>query len=120
MLLLPTLCLALNIYYEARGESIAGQIAVTQVVLNRVYSNKFPNNICDVIQQKNQFSWFWDGKSDMPKDHSAWVKSVEIAHLVYYLPLGDITRGALYYHADWIEEQHNHNNPVIIGRHIFY
>ncbi len=50
-------CLATNVYREARGESMEGQIAVAEVTLNRVYSGKYPSSICGVVYQKNQFSW---------------------------------------------------------------
>ena len=74
------ICLATNIYHEARGESYAGKVAVANVTMNRVTSPKFPNTICDVVYQaqtkenwkgntvpkrnKCQFSWYCDGKSD--------------------------------------------------------
>ncbi len=50
-------CLATNVYREARGEPMEGQIAVAKVTLNRVYSGKYPSSICGVVYQKNQFSW---------------------------------------------------------------
>ena len=67
-------CLALNAYHEARSESVAGIIAVSQVVLNRVKSPMFPNSICEVVFQggtkrdRCQFSWHCDGKSDHPRN----------------------------------------------------
>lgn len=51
------LCLALNIYHEARGEPIDGQIAVAAVTLNRVHDPRWPDNVCDVVYQPHQFSW---------------------------------------------------------------
>lgn len=56
------LCLSSVIHYEARGETRRGQIAVAQVVVNRVKSSKFPNKVCKVVKQKNQFSWYKKGK----------------------------------------------------------
>ncbi len=50
-------CLATNVYREARGEPMEGQITVAKVTLNRVYSGKYPSSICGVVYQKNQFSW---------------------------------------------------------------
>lgn len=50
-------CLAYNIYHEGRGESVEGQIAIAKVTLNRVVSNKYPNNFCDVVNSFKQFSW---------------------------------------------------------------
>ena len=51
-----TICLAQNIYHEARGEIIDGQIAVSNVVVNRVKSKQFPNDICSVVYQRNQIA----------------------------------------------------------------
>lgn len=51
------ICLALNIYHEARGEPLDGRIAVAQVTMNRVESKRYPNTVCEVVYQKSQFSW---------------------------------------------------------------
>ena len=83
--------MALNIYHEARNESTAGQVAVAQVVLNRVESPGFPQTICGVVYQgqhtkrgtpirdRCQFSWYCDGNHDVPTDLRAFNKSTEIA-----------------------------------------
>jgi len=64
-------CMALNIYFEARGEPFLGKIAVGHVVLNRIAHSRYPSNACDVIRQggerrrhRCQFSWWCDGRSD--------------------------------------------------------
>ena len=85
-------CGAQNIYHESRGESNLGQIAVAQVVRNRVESQKYPNTICEVVWQPKQFSWTHDGRSDEPKDRKAFVKAVWL-HLVANIK-NDITDGA--------------------------
>lgn len=79
-------CLALNIYYEARNETIDGQIMVAEVTLNRVKSKKFPSTICEVVHQDNgpkaydcQFSWFCDGKADIPRHKEAWKTAQQVA-----------------------------------------
>jgi spore germination cell wall hydrolase CwlJ-like protein len=85
-----TTCLAQNIYFEARDQTIKGQIAVSLVTINRLKSKRFPNTICKVVKQaryrngkvvrnKCHFSWFCDGKSDRPKDRIAWKVSLTIA-----------------------------------------
>ena len=58
------ICLATCVFYEARGESVDGQLAVAEVVLNRVRSNRYPDDICSVINQSRQYSYTHDGKSD--------------------------------------------------------
>ena len=75
-------CLALAIYWEARNQPTIGQLAVAQVVVNRVESKRWPSTICDVVWQKKQFSWTHDGKSDRPKEKTAWRKSKMLAALV--------------------------------------
>ena len=124
-------CLALNMYHEARGQGTAGLFAVSAVVLNRVNDSRFPNSICEVVEQgpireswktrrnkslpeskrkyypiKNrcQFSWFCDGKSDTPRNKKKYEELLDLAKLIMYneLILVDITDGALFYHADYV------------------
>ena len=124
-------CLAQNIYFEARGEKMEGQLAVAMVTMNRVNSRYFPNSICGVVWQKRQFSWTHDGKSDRPTDKRAWKLAREIAsytlHLFNKLPANlrkalDNTRGALHYYAPslaspyWAEV---HTVTREIGNHVF-
>lgn len=134
-------CLAKNIYFEARGESIEGQIAVSQVVLNRVRSSRFPNTICEVIYQgqlstwfleergievpvrnRCQFSWWCDGRSDMPRDMNAWGEALTIAASVMRNEYPDFARGAMWYHATYVnpEWRHNMSHVASIGNHLFY
>jgi spore germination cell wall hydrolase CwlJ-like protein len=122
-------CLALNIYFEARGEPEAGQLAVGHVVMNRVSSKRFPSTVCDVIQQggaarrdRCQFSWWCDGRSDTPRNKRLWEKSAELALNIYWGRSADPTAGALWYHADYVKPYWRtklERGPKI-GRHIFY
>ena len=70
MIAAALVCLALNIYFEARNQPTSGQIAVAEVTLNRVASRNYPNTVCGVVKQSNKngcaFSWYCDGKSDKP------------------------------------------------------
>ncbi len=93
------LCLARNGYFEGRGESVAGQTAIAHVVLNRVRSPKFPNTICAVVEQRKQFSWWSDGKSDRPDDWPAFEISLNIAASVLAGTATDETQGATHYFA---------------------
>lgn len=126
-----TQCLALNIYYEARGEPLNGQFAVAAVTMNRVKSYKYPNTVCAVVWQRRQFSWTHDGKSDKPTEKRAWIKAQSLAKLVYskYLTFQaenngawDITLGALHYYSStistpyWAKEK---DVSAYIGRHKF-
>jgi len=98
------LCLQKNAYFEARNQSDAGMVAVTHVVLNRVASDRFPDTVCEVVEQghmskwwkdnhdrdvpvrhKCQFSWFCDGLSDEPKEKEAWKHAQRVALEAYAL-----------------------------------
>jgi hypothetical protein len=78
-------CLALNIYYESRGESILGQELVAQVTMNRYRMKGYPMTICGVVKQKKQFSWTKDGLSDMPTDLKAYAAAQIMAISFMYL-----------------------------------
>ena len=123
------LCLALNIYFEARGESEKGQHAVGHVVINRVSNPKFPNSVCKVVHQggeqhlnRCQFSWWCDGQSDTPRNVASWHNSVRIARKIYLGSSSDPTGGALWYHADYVSPywQTAFLRGPKIGKHIFY
>ena len=142
-------CLALNMYHEARNQGSAGLLAVSSVVLNRVKDKRFPNTICEVIEQgptreswktrqtpdptdavfypiKNrcQFSWYCDGKSDVPKDVKTYERLLTIASSIVYnkFDFVDITDGALFYHADYVTPSWAKTKikTVEIQDHIFY
>ena len=128
-------CLALNIYWETRAVSMADAAAVTDVVFNRVDSRHFPNTICDVIHQgkqdsngnmrrhKCQFSWYCDGKSDVPKNSEAWERSRKIAHESFVFgTYRGITEGATHYHANYVKPNWapNMSRVTRVGSHIFY
>ncbi len=124
-------CLAQNIYFEARGESADGQLAVALVTMNRVKSRRYPNSMCGVVWQKRQFSWTHDGKSDRPDDQRAWRLAKNIAHFIYYnfdrLPARaqralDLTHGALHFYAPSLAQPYWAKLQVVtraIGGHVF-
>ena len=121
-------CLAKNIYFESRNQPKIGKIAVAQVTLNRVKSDKFPNTVCEVVYQggerrnRCQFSWYCDGKKDEPTDGPAWDESVYLALLVYGDGFLDVTEGALWYHATYVSPSwaEHYQKTVRINNHIFY
>jgi len=102
-------CLALNIYHEARGEDLEGQVAVGMTTINRVLSKKFPNTICGVVKQTKvtskkkyrlcQFSWYCDYASDVPNNKDAWEDAQIVAEALLHKEsaVGDITGSSLYY-----------------------
>ena len=113
-------CGAQNIYHESRGESSWGQIAVANVVRNRVASEHYPNTICEVVWQSKQFSWTDDEISDEPKNRKAFVKAVWL-HLIANMK-NDITDGATNFYAhkkvtpSWASEK---EVVALIGNHTF-
>ncbi|MFQ5774456.1 MAG: cell wall hydrolase [Kiloniellaceae bacterium] len=122
-------CLALNIYFEARGEPDQGKLAVGHVVMNRVASSRFPDTICDVVRQggelrryRCQFTWWCDGRSDTPRNQRDWRISNQFALAVYWGFSLDPTDGALWYHADYVSPAWRKDFEMgpKIGRHIFY
>ena len=91
-------CLAEAVYFEARGEPISGQLAVAHVVLNRVSDPRWPNNMCSVVHQRYQFSYYWDGKPELIDDRQAYSAARMVA--LYAASGGiDITEGATHYHS---------------------
>tara|TARA_Y100000389_G_scaffold82486_1_gene79095 strand:+ start:393 stop:965 length:573 start_codon:yes stop_codon:yes gene_type:complete len=116
-------CLSDNIYFESLIEPIAGKIAVANVTMNRVASEHFPNTVCEVVWQKNQFSWTHDGKSDKPLAGKQYDDIYNLAKMVYIGELPDITEGSTFYHADYVNPgwaKKMDRKVVKIGAHIFY
>lgn len=118
-------CLALTLYFEARGEGRAGMVAVGWTVLNRVRSTAFPGTPCGVVRQGGerppcQFSWWCDGRSDRPRDRRSWQRAQLIAAELLQSPPRDPTRGALYYHSMRLAAPWRRVPTARIGRHVFY
>jgi len=123
-------CLANNIYFESRNQRLEGRIAVGYVTINRVASNRFPNTICRVVTQKSkrkcQFTWYCSKPSRKSiNDHDAYSEALSLAWKLFYANrlIWDVTDGAMWYHADYIEAPVWTKNMTIthkIGTHIFY
>lgn len=121
-------CLAQAIYFEARGEPFEGQLAVAQVVMNRVNDRRYPDTICGVVFQgehrrhRCQFSFACDGKSDRARNRAVWHQAQKLAAMVISLDLNDVTGNATHYHADYVTPKWSRRLPLTktIGRHRFY
>ena len=118
-------CLALAMYWEARGEGKKGMNAVGSVVMNRVKDQRFPNTVCRVVKQGGelppcQFSWWCDGKSDRPTDSRSWRRAMHLAEQVLHGHQHDPTRGALYFHSRHVKPRWKLQRVARIGAHIFY
>lgn len=118
-------CLTDNIYYEAGYEPDEGKQAVALVTLNRLQDERFGKDICSVVKQKVkstcQFSWYCEGKKAI-RNVFVYNEAKKIALFVYanYENMRDITDGALYYHADYVNPRWKLEKTTTIGRHIFY
>lgn len=122
MIELAIMCLAMNIYFEARNQSIAGQVAVAQVTMNRVASPDYPDTVCGVVNQHKQFSWYWDGLSDVPQHEEAWERAQMIAQGVVAGSGHKDLKDVLHYHAVYVKPYWADNMQVVakIDDHIFY
>ena len=115
-------CMAMNIYHEARGEVVEGQIAVAHVTMNRVAHDNWPETICDVVYQSKQFSWTHMIEDHTPYDRKAWREAKAIARDVIIGNTNDPTNDAVFYHARWVNPSWTSYMEVskVIGNHIFY
>ena len=128
-------CMALNIYYEARGSNLADRAGVADVVLNRVNDSRYPDTICEVVKQglkdangnmrrnKCQFSWYCDGKADNPQNQDLWVNAQTLAWTVVQNgKYRGLTEGATHYHATYVQPNWASSLQLVgrIGAHIFY
>lgn len=128
-------CLALNIYFEARGSTLADRAGVANVVINRMNDRRYPDTICGVVQQGNrdkdgnmlknqcQFSWYCDGNSDVPQDIDMWIESQMLAwYMIEDGKYSGLTEGATHYHATYVKPGWRHDLQLVgrIGEHIFY
>ena len=114
-------CLAGAIYFEGRGEPLAGQLAVAQVILNRTKSGRFPTGVCDVIKQRGQFSFVRRGEiPSVSPSHTAYRTAVAVAK-VALAQAGDSTAGkALYFNPPGNRPGARVQKVAAIGNHIFY
>jgi N-acetylmuramoyl-L-alanine amidase len=124
-------CLARNIYFEARGEPVAGQFAVAEVTMNRKASRLFPHTVCEVVYQKSwdpirkrqvaAFSWTEFNKMPEPRGED-WQRAQYVAKAVYNNRYTPQLQGALYFHATYIRPEWAKQKRRVarIGRHVFY
>jgi spore germination cell wall hydrolase CwlJ-like protein len=121
-------CLAEAIYFEARGESMAGQVAVAEVILNRVDDRRYPSTICGVTHQgaENlnacQFSYECDGKPERITERDSFARAGKIAHLLLEGRPRMLVGNATHYHAKRVRPGWSRRleRVTVIGDHIFY
>ena len=129
-------CLAMNVYHEARDQPLLGQVAVAQVVMNRVEDTRFPASVCEVVKQgqtyswnpdipikhRCHFSWYCDGKPDTIMNQKAWQTAMFVAEQVYTNKFNDLIEGATHYHAQYVMPEWATSKSFVIqiNDHIFY
>jgi spore germination cell wall hydrolase CwlJ-like protein len=114
-------CLAAAIYFEARSESLAGQLAVGRVIVNRSHSGRFPGSYCGVVYQRSQFS-FIRGSSMPGINHESrlWHNAVAIAQIADANAWKSEAEGALYFHAARVSPSWGRQRVAQIEHHVFY
>ncbi|MCA3254722.1 MAG: cell wall hydrolase [Alphaproteobacteria bacterium] len=114
-------CLATAVYFEAKGEPLEGQLAVAQVILNRVKSGKYSDSICGVVYQRGQFSFTWDRRPDRPREMAAWETAQAIAVIAATDNWRPIAPKAMSFHARRVAPGwRNMERVSVIGNHVFY
>ena len=116
-------CLAQAVYFESRGEPLAGQLAVARVVINRAESGSFPDSYCGVVRQRAQFSFVRGGRIPEPNRQSAaWQRAKAIAHIAESGMWESDAHDALYFHATRVRPSWANTKVAraTIDRHVFY
>jgi len=116
-------CLATAVYFEARGESVDGQLAVARVVMNRAASGRYPPDWCSVVKQPWQFSFVRHGEfPSIDMGSSAWARAQGVARIAIANVVPSLQPDVLWYHATYVAPSWGHRLNMVekIGAHIFY
>ena len=121
-------CLSEALYFEARGETVKGQFAVAEVILNRVESGRFPGSACGVIHQGTgkkyqcQFTYTCDGHKEVIKERRAYERVSKVARIALDGHAPELTQGATHYHTTAVRPRWSkvYTKTAKIGVHIFY
>lgn len=116
-------CLATAVYFEARGETVDGQLAVARVVMNRASSGKYPTTWCEVVKQPWQFSFVRNGRFPrIDTNSAAWARAQGVARLAMSNVVPSVGTDVLWYHASYVSPAWGRRLSMAqrIGTHIFY
>lgn len=116
-------CLATAVYFEARGETLEGQLAVARVVMNRAASGRYPPDWCSVVRQPAQFSFVRHGEFPyVDTNCDAWRKARAIAELAAANVVPSVDNDVLWYHAAYVAPSWGRRLNMVqkIGAHLFY
>lgn len=113
-------CLAAGVYFESKGEPLAGQLAVAETILNRTRSGRFPASVCGVLSQRGQFSFVRGGVVPTAEGRSGWKTAVGVAKVALRDLWTDVAPRALFFHASYVSPNWRAARVARIGNHIFY
>lgn len=114
-------CLAGAIYFEAKGEPLAGQLAVAEVIINRTKSGRYPTSMCGVVKQRGQFSFVHGGRFPaIARDSANWRKAVAIAQIAVKDLADSPAEDALAFHATYVSPHWRMKRVATVGNHVFY
>jgi hypothetical protein len=121
-------CLSEALYFEARGETVKGQFAVAEVIMNRVAHSRFPDTLCGVINQGTgkkfqcQFTYTCDGKAEKIHEPTSYARVSKVARAVIDGKAPKLTSGATHYHTTAVSPSWARVFPRVarIGVHVFY
>ncbi len=114
-------CLAGAIYFEARGETLEGRLAVGRVIVNRTKSGRFPTSYCGVVYQPSQFSFIRGGAMPSVREGSmSWREAVAVAQIADEGSWKSLAKGALFFHATRVSPNWRLTRLARVDNHIFY
>jgi len=113
-------CLATAVYFESKGEPLEGQLAVAQVILNRVADGRFGRTICSVVKAPKQFSFVRGGDMPSPRGAAQWDTALAVAVIAASEGWADIVPDATHFHATRVNPRWNLRRVATVGQHVFY
>ncbi|QPQ54549.1 cell wall hydrolase [Allosphingosinicella flava] len=114
-------CLAGAVYFESKGEPLEGQLAVAEVIINRMKSGRFASTLCGVVKQRGQFSFVRGGKfPPIARGSAHWKKAVGIAHVAMQDLADSKVDDALFFHARRVSPGWKLKRLATVGNHVFY
>jgi len=113
-------CLATAVYFESKGEPLEGQLAVAQVILNRVEDGRFGRDICGVVKAPKQFSFVRGGEMPTPRGTNQWNTARAVAIIASSDGWSEIVPDATHFHATRVNPRWNLRRVATVGQHVFY
>ncbi len=113
-------CLATAVYFESKGEPLEGQLAVAQVIMNRVEDGRFGRDICSVVKAPKQFSFVRGGHMPAPAANEQWQTARAVAVIAASEGWNEIVPDATHFHATRVNPRWNLRRVATVGQHVFY